>query len=178
MDMNSTIKVKKKSFQLPHVFVILLILMTFVTVLAYIVPSGQFVREVDPATGRPLLVPGSFQFMEKTKNIGIMDFFVSIYDGIVAGGIIIASLLICSGVLYVLESTGSFAAGIHSMLSKSHGKEFTMLTIFYTIFTLFGVLGFGPPPCILLLISRSKGSHRWACRSSRGFDLRRAPMGR
>lgn len=134
---------KKKTFKMPHVFVILLIMMLLVTVLTYIIPSGQFVRQPDPTTGRPVIVPGSFAFMEKTTHIGIMEYFSSIYTGIVEGGIIIASLLICSGVLVFLQSTGTFDAGIHALLDKAKGKEFTLVVIFYSVFVLFGALGFG-----------------------------------
>lgn len=133
----------KKQFKMPHVYAILLILMLFVTLMAYVVPSGQFERVIDEATKRPVIVPGSFKFMDKTDKIGFMDFFSSIYTGMVEGGTIMSSLLILSGCLFIIESTGTFSAGIHSLLGKTKGKEFSMVVIFYTIFVLFGVLGYG-----------------------------------
>ena len=133
----------KKSFKMPHVFAVLMILMLFATILTYVVPSGQFERIADPATGRPVLVPGSFQFVEKTDMIGFMDFFSSIYTGMVEGGIIMSSLLILSGSLFIIESTGTFSAGIHSLLGRTKGKEFSMVVTFYSVFVLFGVLGYG-----------------------------------
>lgn len=141
--MENTIRPKKKVLKVPHVFVVLLILMVLVTALTYVVPSGLYERQIDEATGAPVTVPGSFQFIEKTSRIGVMQFFSSIYTGVVEGAIIIASLLICSGVLGLLESTGTFAAGIDKMLDKASGKEFAMVTVFYTVFVLFGALGFG-----------------------------------
>lgn len=48
-----------------------------------------------------------------------------------------------SGSLFIIESTGTFTAGIHSLLGKTKGKEFSMVVLFYSIFVLFGVLGYG-----------------------------------
>lgn len=141
--MDKNLVVEKKTFKMPHVFVILLIMMLFVTILTYVIPSGQYVREPDPITGMPIVVPDSFTFMEKTDPIGIIDFFSSIYTGIVEGSIIIASLLVCSGVLVFLQTTGTFDAGIHALLDRAKGKEFTLVIVFYSVFVLFGALGFG-----------------------------------
>ena len=54
--------------------------------------------------------PNTFTFVEKSY-ITPDVFFQSFYQGIVGGINIMANLLICSGVLGVLESTGSFARG-------------------------------------------------------------------
>ena len=53
------------------------------------------------------------------------------------------TLFICSGVIYFLEVSGAFAAGIEKILQKTKGKEFSVVFIFYTIFVIFGDLGYG-----------------------------------
>lgn len=128
---------------MPHVFIIMMIIMVLVVIISRIIPSGVFERSVDPNTGITVVDPSSFQFIKNDTPIGFMDYFTAIYNGVVQGGTIIASLLICSGVLGLLESTGSFGAGIQKLLDNAKGKEFSMVIIFYTVFTLFGVLGFG-----------------------------------
>lgn len=133
----------KKSFKMPHAIVIMVLLMLFVTLLTYIVPSGQFAKAVDPNTKRQLITPGSFKYMPKGPGIGIIEFFSTFYTGFVEGGTIIGSLLIISGCLAVLESTGTFAGGISTLVKKSKGKEFSMVVIFYTVFVIFGALGYG-----------------------------------
>ncbi len=135
---------KKKSFKMPHVFVILMIIMLLVVIISYLVPSGVFERTTTEA-GVSVVNPDNFQLIPSSEkyHISFMDYFMSIYDGVVAGGTIMASLLICSGVLGLIETTGSFAAGIHKLLGASKGKEFSMVVVFYSVFCLFGVLGFG-----------------------------------
>ena len=39
----------KKGFRMPHVFIILLLIMLFVVVLSYIIPSGSYERIEDSA---------------------------------------------------------------------------------------------------------------------------------
>ena len=54
-----------------------------------------------------------------------------------------ANLLICSGVLGFLESTGTFSAGIHKLVRATKGKELSLVVIMYVLFNIFGVLGYG-----------------------------------
>lgn len=133
---------KKKTFKMPHVFIILMIIMLIVVAISYLVPSGEFEKTVGE-NGTQIVNPDNFQYVEQKDPIGFMDYFKSIYNGIVDGAVIIASLLICSGVLKFLEDTGTFSAAIHRMLSGAKGKELQMVVVFYTVFSLFGVLGYG-----------------------------------
>lgn len=133
---------KRRGFQMPHVFIILTIVMVIVWVVSFIVPSGNFARITDPTSGREIVDPNTFTFVEKSY-ITPDVFFQSFYQGIVGGINIMANLLICSGVLGVLESTGSFAAGIHKLIRATKGKEISLVIILYVLFTLFGVLGYG-----------------------------------
>lgn len=72
-----------------------------------------------------------------------MDYFEAIYTGFVNGATIRGTLFISSGAIYLLEVSGAFGAGINLILKKTRGKEFSVVCIFYTIFVVFGVLGYG-----------------------------------
>ena len=54
--------------------------MLFVTILSYIVPSGEFVRSTD-AQGNEVVDPDQFNFIEQADNISLFDFFTAIYNG-------------------------------------------------------------------------------------------------
>lgn len=140
--MKSTAKTSA-AFRMPHVFVILLVIMLLVVVLSYLIPSGMYTRVVDEATDITVVVPGTFQYVENENPITWMDYFEAVYQGFVNGASIMGTLFISSGVIYLLEVSGAFRAGIHIILSKTKGREFSVICIFYTIFVLFGVLGFG-----------------------------------
>lgn len=139
--MNRTEK-KQRGFHMPHVFIILLVIMLFVVVLSYLIPSGIYDR-IQDAAGISVIDPDTFRYVENETPITFMDYFEAIYTGFVNGATIMGTLFISSGVIYLLEVSGAFGAGINVILKKTKGREFSVVCIFYTIFVIFGVLGYG-----------------------------------
>lgn len=128
---------------MPHVFIILLLIMLLIVVLSYVIPSGSYERITDQTTGMSVVDPDTFQYVENENPISFMDYFEAVYQGFVNGATIMGTLFISSGVIYLLEVSGAFGAGIGAILKKTKGKEFSVVCIFYTIFVIFGVLGYG-----------------------------------
>ena len=135
-------KTQKKGFHMPHVFIILLVIMLFVVLLSYLIPSGSYER-IEDAAGITVVDPDTFRYVENETPITFMDYSESVYTGFVNGATIMGTLFISSGVIYLLEVSGAFGAGINMILKKTKGKEFSVVCIFYTIFVVFGVLGYG-----------------------------------
>src|SRR5699024_9362258 len=133
----------KKGFHMPHVFIILLLIMLFVVILSYIIPSGSYERVTDEATGISVVNPDTFTYVENETPITFMDYFEAVYQGFVNGATIMGTLFISSGIIYLLEVSGAFGAGISVILQKTKGREFSVVCIFYTIFVIFGGLGYG-----------------------------------
>lgn len=46
----------------PNTIVVTFVLAVIVALLSHLIPAGQFAREI--VDGRPLVIPGSFQFIE------------------------------------------------------------------------------------------------------------------
>ena len=135
-------KTQKKGFHMPHVFIILLVIMLFVVLLSYMIPSGSYER-IEDSSGITVINSDTFQYVENETPITFMDYFEAIYTGFVNGATIMGTLFISSGVIYLLEVSGAFGAGINMILKKTKGREFSVVCIFYTIFVAFGVLGYG-----------------------------------
>lgn len=136
-------KTKKKGVHMPHVFIILLFIMLLIVVLSYLIPSGKYETITDSKTGMEIIDPEKFAYIENENPITFMNYFEAVYKGFVNGASIMGTLFICSGVIYLLEVSGAFGAGIQKILRKTRGKEFSVVFIFYTVFVLFGVLGYG-----------------------------------
>ncbi len=133
---------KKKSFQMPHVYAILFIIMLLVTLLSYIIPNGEFERTLTES-GQTLVNTDNFQFIKNEDPIGFMDFFSSIYTGFVEAGTIMGSLLICSGSLAILNYSGSLEAGIRKLTEVTNGKNVIAILIFYVYFAGMNIMGAG-----------------------------------
>lgn len=129
---------KKKGFQMPHVFVIMFAIMILVTILSYIVPSGEFGTD-DSGTVNPEV----FNFIETEDPISFQDFFSAIYTGFVNGASVMGSLLICSGCLGILNHTGALKVGITKLSEVTKGKNIIAIIIFYLYFAGMNILGAG-----------------------------------
>ena len=63
---------KKKQFRLPHMYLVIAILMLFVSLLTYVVPAGSYTRG-----GNGAVDPDSFTYTDSSP-VGILSFFTSI----------------------------------------------------------------------------------------------------
>lgn len=137
---------KKKSFEMPHVIIVLLMIMLAVAILTYVVPSGEFARVYDAAADRDIVQPDQFSYLDDKNPIGFLDFFQAIYQGFVEGADIIAGLLISCGVINFLEETGTFGAGLTKIMEVAERKrsfKLGVILIFFVAFAGMGILGFG-----------------------------------
>lgn len=129
---------KKKGFEMPHVFVILLIIMLLVTVMSYIIPSGTFDRSEGNAVD-----PNTFQFIENENPISFQDFWSALYQGFVNGSTIMGSLLLSAGSLGILNSTGVLEIGVKKLTQITKGRNLIAIIIFYLYFAGMNILGAG-----------------------------------
>ena len=101
---------KRKGFHMPHVFIILLVIMLFVVLLSYIIPSGLYERFEDSA-GIAVIDPDTFRYVENETPITFMNYFEAIYTGFVNGAAIMATLFISSAIRISIGSQRSLRSG-------------------------------------------------------------------
>ncbi|WP_391206336.1 YfcC family protein [Psychrobacillus sp. L4] len=138
-----TSKKERKGFNLPHVYIMFILVMLLVVALSWIVPSGQYERVQNPDTGITELNTEHFAYVDQANPIGFMDFFTALHNGVVQSADIIVMLLFASGALYILEKSGAIAAGIHKLLRVADGKEKIVIIALITLFSIMGTIGFG-----------------------------------
>lgn len=73
---------KNGKITIPHTFVIISTFIIIATILTWIVPAGTFQRVFDEATGRTLVVAGTFEFVQATP-VTLTQMVMSIFDGMV-----------------------------------------------------------------------------------------------
>lgn len=136
-------KQKQKGINFPHVYIMFMLVMLLVVLLSWIVPSGEYERNVNPDTGITELNTEKFAYVEQAKPIGFMDFFTALHNGVVQSADIIVMLLFASGALFILEKSGAIAAGIHKLLSVAARKEKLIIVSLLVLFSVLGTIGFG-----------------------------------
>lgn len=123
---------------MPHVFIILVAIMLLVTLLSFIVPSGEFER-----TELGTVNPDNFQFVDQADPISFQDFWSAIHVGFVNAGTIMGSLILCSGALGILNYTRALEAGVNKLNKATKGKSMITLVIFYIYFAAMNIMGIG-----------------------------------
>jgi uncharacterized ion transporter superfamily protein YfcC len=77
--------------------------------LTWILPSGQFERRLDPATGRHIVVAGTYRAVDRAP-VGPLAAAVAVPRGFVAGADVIAVVLFVGGAWVVVDRLGTLPA--------------------------------------------------------------------
>ena len=120
----------------PNSYVIIFTLIILCMILTWIVPSGSYDRVQDPVSGRTVIDPASFHYVEN-KSVNLFDMLKAIPKGISTSGGIIAFIFIISGAVEVIRSTGALDAAIIYLVQKMHGKDIVLLVFVTFLFTKF-----------------------------------------
>lgn len=128
---------KRKKIAFPETALLLLIIVVFIAALTYIVPAGEFDRVIDDATGREIVVAGSYHEIERTPTT-LLQLFSSIFRGIVKASDIIAMVFVIGGAFGIVSKTGAITAGLNALIKRLHGKDSIVIALIMGAFALCG----------------------------------------
>ncbi len=125
-------KGNKKEF--PHVFVILLTIIIISGILTYIIPAGVYERVMDEASGRMVIDPNSFKYIDRTP-VNPFYMFVSLIEGLIQAANVTMLIFSAFSCLYLLEKTGALDASISLMVQKTkkNPKSATIILVLIMI---------------------------------------------
>ena len=125
--------------RLPHTFTIILSLIILMAVLTWIMPAGKFDRKFDEATGREVVVAGTYHNVESNPQ-GYKDAFSAFARGIVDASEIIAYLLVIGGAYGVILKTGAINNGLKAVIKKMKGRENLLIPVLMILFSIAGTM--------------------------------------
>jgi uncharacterized ion transporter superfamily protein YfcC len=145
----------------PHPLALLVSCILLAAALTWILPAGRYERREDPATGRSLVVPGTYAPVPATP-VGPMDALAAIPKGMVDAGLIIFYVFLVGGAFTVVERTGALGRLVNSMVRALSGRGLLVIPLAGLAFATGGVLiqmeeeliAFVP---VLLLLARRLG---------------------
>lgn len=158
---------KKKWWErIPHTYVILFLMIVLAAVLTWILPAGQFDREVVEGLSQPAVVPGSYHTVAQNGQ-GIWEIFKSIPVGMVGAAPIIFLIMLSTAAFGIITATGALENGIGVLLNKVNKSGVPKTAVIWIITFLFSAIGIivGPEiqiPFTLIGVSIALGL---------GFDL-------
>jgi len=164
--MNSKVNKKRWWEKIPHTYVILFLMIVVAAVLTWVLPAGQFEREVVEGLSRPVVIPGSYHTVEQS-GVGFWGVFKSIPEGMVGASSIIFLIMISTAAFGIITETGALENGIGVLLNKVDRSNIPKTAVIWFITFLFSAIGIivGPEiqiPFTLIGVSIALGL---------GFDL-------
>jgi uncharacterized ion transporter superfamily protein YfcC len=136
----------KRSWALPHTYVLLFVIVMLVAALSWIVPSGEFERqELEIADGfvASTVVPGTFRQVDKVTaerdlRQDLFDVLSAPARGIVHAADVIAFVLVIGGAFGIIMRTGAIDRGLHRLATTHSNKGIFVIPIMITLFSLGG----------------------------------------
>lgn len=132
-------KVSKAKFKIkiPHVYVVIFVLLIIAAILTYIVPAGQFSYIEDPGSGRQVVDPSSFTYIEKNPT-DIVTFARAIPAGMEASVNVIMMVVLIIASFEIVNATGALNAGIFALINKLKGQENIVIIAMTLLFSVIG----------------------------------------
>ena len=124
---------KKKAFEFPHVFVVMFSMMVIALIMTYLIPSGTYARVVNEATGRRVVDPSTFQYIDK-KYLNPLKLLPFITEGLIQAAMVSFSVFIMGGMWAVINETGTIGVAIGNIAKKLKGRELLVFPMLMFVF--------------------------------------------
>jgi uncharacterized ion transporter superfamily protein YfcC len=125
--------------RLPHPVVLLLGAVAVAAALTWILPSGEFDRRDDAATGRRVVVAGTYHRVPAAP-VGPFAAVVAVPRGIVEAADVIAVVLFVGGAWVIVDRLGTLSAVVGALVGRLHGRGLLAIPILSIFFALMGAL--------------------------------------
>lgn len=123
--------------KMPHTYVLLTGILLCVVVMTYLIPAGEYDRVLDAASGRMVVLPDSFHYIEG-KQPGLFGIFLALQRGYVSAADIMFLIVFAYGYVYMLTENGTLNRAIRVLTRKLGSRTHLLIPV---CMFLFGVLG-------------------------------------
>src|SRR6187401_3385707 len=147
--------------RLPHPLLVLLGCVVMAAALTWWLPAGQFDRREDPATGRTVVVPGTYHRVAAAP-VGPLAAFVAVPRGFVQAADVVAVVLFVGGAWVVLDTLGVLGRLVAGFVSRFRNRTTMAIPVVTAFFATMGALEnmqeeIIPLVPVLLVLGRSLG---------------------
>ncbi|MEO8482415.1 MAG: hypothetical protein ABI634_09420 [Acidobacteriota bacterium] len=147
--------------RLPHPLLVLFGCVAVAVTLTWWLPAGQFDRHEDPATGRTVVVPGTYHRVPASP-VGPLGAFVAIPRGFVEAADVVGVVLFVGGAWVVLDTLGILTRLVTGFVTRFRGRAMVAIPVVTVFFGTMGALEnmqeeIIPLVPVLLVLGRSLG---------------------
>ncbi|HEX5003712.1 MAG TPA: Na+/H+ antiporter NhaC family protein [Gemmatimonadales bacterium] len=125
--------------RVPHPLVLLVGFILAAAALTWVVPAGQYERAEDAATGRQVVVPGTYHAVAPAP-VSLTDALVAVPRGMADAASVIFLVFLVGAAWTVVERTGVFGTLLDALVARLRGHDTLVIPISCLAFALGGIL--------------------------------------
>jgi len=120
-----------------NAYVIIFYVICFVTVMTWIIPAGSYERVFDEATGRTLVVPGTYRQVEATP-VDPVEMITCIFKGFEGSGQTIFFTFFAFAYIDTIFKTGAMSGAVEALRKFLRGRTQLIIPVFMVFFMMLG----------------------------------------
>ena len=124
--------------RLPHPLLLLLGGVVAAAVCTWLLPAGSFERRADAASGRELVIPGTYGTIAATP-VGAFQTILAVPRGMAAGADVLITILFVGAAFALLERTGALGRLVEVVVQRSRRPQVVLVGVTLA-FATFGAL--------------------------------------
>lgn len=125
--------------RIPHPLVLLVAFVFVAAALTHVVPAGRYQRHDDPATGRQVVVAGTYAHVDPTP-VSPLAALVAIPRGMADAASVIFLVFLVGAAWAVVERTGVFQTVLDALVRVLRGRDSLVIPVCCVVFAAGGVL--------------------------------------
>ncbi len=126
-------------FRVPHPLVLLTAGVILAAAASHVLPAGEYERRDDEATGRVVVVAGTYQEVEPDP-VNLFEAMVALPRGMIDAADIIFLVFLIGGAFTVVDATGALRRGVTSLTRALRGRDLLIIPVVAVPFAIGGVV--------------------------------------
>jgi uncharacterized ion transporter superfamily protein YfcC len=128
-----------KSIRLPHPIVLLLGAVIIAALFTWILPAGEYNRQTDAATGRQVVVPGTYHTVERAP-VNPFRTAVAVPRGFIEAADVVIVVLLAGGAFVLLDQVGVLTRAVGALTGRLKSRGLWAIPIVSLFFYCMGGL--------------------------------------
>ncbi len=125
--------------RVPHPLALLTGCVLLAAASSYVLPAGEFDRRFDDATGRTLVVPGTYHSVDPDP-VNLFEAMVALPRGMADASSVIFLVFLIGGALTVVDETGALRRAMPSLIRVMRGRDLLIVPVISVLFAMGGVV--------------------------------------
>ncbi|MYB08059.1 MAG: YfcC family protein [Gemmatimonadetes bacterium] len=130
---------RKRRFAVPHPLVLLTACVILAAVGSHLLPAGEYERRDDEATGRSVVVAGTYHEVEPSP-VSFFEAIVALPRGMADAAEVIFLVFLIGGAFTVVDETGALKRGVTSLIRSLRGRDLLVIPVVSLFFATGGVV--------------------------------------